>query len=606
MPTLEDALTDLAFPVPYVAPGGVGGSGKIDVAATRTALKAIVTTATPVVFLQENGREGLFEWDATVPAATHQTDTAEGLFVAPASGAAGAWVRRFNGPVNPEWFGMVPNASGSAGANVTAWNNMKAALRKIAVERDANYPGLAAIEFPNAIFYFNAPLDVDDGVMSVRGSVMERGTTLRWSVASTGLRIQYYDTSGGSGGSVSAHESSGHTVIERLQIEGIYYNAFAGVGVTEGEHHGIQMRAMAHLRDVTINGFPGDGIYVNAGALSPGFRGNANMFSLINVAARCCRNGLTTIGADSGAYNVFGGSFDNNRAFGHFEPEDSTLGGSFWGTHFDSNGDVSLSATVPATITKHSGLWYSCVYGQEAWASANAPTGTATDNQGWQYIGPTGSAAVVNWFNGINVRGGGSVLAKSANAQTAYWNTYSEPGLGHAQIHSPNAAYGGGIANNGGATNGLTGLRVNYNQGAYQLNRPTYVKSLKAELEVRVAPPTTGWGAVVVDGKDSDYANVQWQRNGAAQVTAQLFNGELFIDTASPTKGFKLRCGGAESFWLTYDGLYMAAGYAIRIGGNQVVGGRRPAIANPTDAASTQAKLIELLDAARAHGLIAS
>lgn len=74
--------------------------------ASRTTLVAIDASLHPVVFLFEAGREGTFVWDATVPVATHQADTQQGIYVAPNSAAAGAWVRRYQGAVNAKWFGL--------------------------------------------------------------------------------------------------------------------------------------------------------------------------------------------------------------------------------------------------------------------------------------------------------------------------------------------------------------------------------------------------------------------------------------------------------------------------------------------------------------------
>lgn len=76
---------------------------------TRTALKALDTTKDTVALF--DGSQ--WDWDATIPIATHQADTQEGIYVAPSAVADGAWVRRFNGPAFVTWFG----AAGDGTAN---------------------------------------------------------------------------------------------------------------------------------------------------------------------------------------------------------------------------------------------------------------------------------------------------------------------------------------------------------------------------------------------------------------------------------------------------------------------------------------------------------
>lgn len=67
---------------------------KIKPVADRTALKALNTSVYTTAYLKEDGRQGIFEWDSAVPIATHTADVQETIYVAPDSGANGAWVLR--------------------------------------------------------------------------------------------------------------------------------------------------------------------------------------------------------------------------------------------------------------------------------------------------------------------------------------------------------------------------------------------------------------------------------------------------------------------------------------------------------------------------------
>lgn len=93
-------------------------------AATRGVM-ALLSTATPA-YLAEAGREGEFVFDASDLSAEVAADTQEGIYVAPSSdatGASGAWVRKFSGPADVRWFGaQADNATNDAVALQAALN----------------------------------------------------------------------------------------------------------------------------------------------------------------------------------------------------------------------------------------------------------------------------------------------------------------------------------------------------------------------------------------------------------------------------------------------------------------------------------------------------
>jgi hypothetical protein len=92
-------------------------SGALSVA-NRTVLAALADTLFPAV-LQEAGREGIFVFNSANLSAQVTADPTQGIYVAPSSaptGASGAWVRQFTGPVAAEWFG----AKGDGVTNDTA------------------------------------------------------------------------------------------------------------------------------------------------------------------------------------------------------------------------------------------------------------------------------------------------------------------------------------------------------------------------------------------------------------------------------------------------------------------------------------------------------
>ena len=91
--------------------GPTGPAGDLARAANRAALQALTPGGSVLNrWLAESGREGLFQWDASDLSAEVTADTAQALYVPPASdttGASGAWVRKHDGHWLPEWFGAV-------------------------------------------------------------------------------------------------------------------------------------------------------------------------------------------------------------------------------------------------------------------------------------------------------------------------------------------------------------------------------------------------------------------------------------------------------------------------------------------------------------------
>lgn len=106
--------------------------------ANRTALRALDTSKDTSAYLTEARRKGQFFWDGSNLSAQVTADTAQGVYIAPASaptGASGAWVRSFDFTnYEDSWFGTVAdNATDST-------NAINAALAAMSVHN----PGYAA------------------------------------------------------------------------------------------------------------------------------------------------------------------------------------------------------------------------------------------------------------------------------------------------------------------------------------------------------------------------------------------------------------------------------------------------------------------------------
>ena len=213
---------------------------------TRAALAAYSATSTAV--LRERGREGLFVWTAADLSALVAADPAQGIHVASATdptGASGAWVRKFTGPVNPEWFGVVQGSSNgvNGAANSSAFAVMQAALR---ARGTAGFQarGIEAIRFPSASTYeFASTIELTDGSWLLEGVGApsdEGGTLLKFPQGVTGIRVQRANTAG-AGATRTLGETAEASIIRNLRLKGAYAGA-------EAEAHGIHLRASARLK----------------------------------------------------------------------------------------------------------------------------------------------------------------------------------------------------------------------------------------------------------------------------------------------------------------------------------------------------------------------
>jgi len=497
-----------------------------------------------------------------------------------------------------ESFGFVANSPAAAAANSAAWTAMMATLRTGAFEPSANYPALRSVEFAAAAYHFAGTLDINKGTIDISGSSTSIGTTFYFPVNSGGIRIQYYDTSGSSGGAGVSHEHSTHTSLRNLTLRGPNADNFNVSN--EGEYHGVQLRTTAYLQNVTVNGFQGDAFYMNAGALSPTYRGNANLTRFDNCFGRFCRNGISFAGADANAYQIIGGSFDNNRQWGHFEPDGQSLGGTIIGCHYDSNG---ITTAAPFSVVGHSGNWYCGIYGQEAWCSTNAPTGTTADNQGWAYISAGGvTTDRPAWVSAGSYRSGGSVLSLSINAVSLFLGCYGEGGYGLPQLDNGNWIIGGGLANfrvvgdSGSTLSYVNGYLVT--SGIIDARKGLLISG--GDVRYNRAEPT-----VYINATGS-YASIAFESSGVPSGSVFQFSGDTYYDVNNAAKRHVFRINAIQEAELTSAGFNLAAGNGYSVNSTKVVGAQGAAVADATDAASAITQLNALLARARAHGLIAT
>jgi len=123
-------------------------------------LKALDPAATPVAYLKDPGREGVFLWQAGDFATLVTADTANGLYVKANSVAAtvGAWVRvRGSNLIFVEWFGAI---GGNPSIDGPALNAAFEMARRL---------GLFVSDMGGKIFHINSVINIKNGVRGFVG-----------------------------------------------------------------------------------------------------------------------------------------------------------------------------------------------------------------------------------------------------------------------------------------------------------------------------------------------------------------------------------------------------------------------------------------------------
>lgn len=443
-PICIDTSTQRAY---YLASGNIitelaGGGGSF---VATTADVAAADTSNPVI-LTQSGREGLFVFNNSDLSTFVAADTVEGIYIAPDSdpdGSSGAWVRRFDGPINPLWFGIIEgNSAGANGAaNSTAFDVLLAVLRLRAPYENFVYRGLEPILFPAGYFEFSSTIEITNGAGIIEGCdpgfSQTRATILKFPSGVTGIRVQRFNTSGATTTDGVTHFAGDGFTIRNIALFGAYTT-------TEAEVHGIHLRARANIENVDIEEFEGDGIYGNATA-GGAPEGNANNTRITNVRCRSNRNGIFIDGADANIWSVISADCADNRQWGIWDS--SFLGNTYLGCHASTNG-VTVGAIT--SMVSHGGQRYVVKVGQAVGASTNAPSGTSADNTWWRHVGAGGpltvSANIPDWTNGISVREGGSYCTDNGNSKGVFVGCYHEGGYGLPQLSTRTLIFGGFMA----------------------------------------------------------------------------------------------------------------------------------------------------------------
>ena len=187
------------------------------------------------------------------------------------------------------------------------------------------------IYFPVGFYKVNSPIELKKQV-KLRGTVagMPDGMPVRliFPADTKGIIVNTYNTING-GVEVPPTIGADGSIIENLSL--------IGGGGTDATAHAIWLRARATIRNVTIQGFSGNGVNIVASACGGGaLEGNANNFSIDTMRIVLCGgHGLFIDGADVNAGVAKGVDATSNQGYGIYDS--SFLGNTHIAHHTDNN-----------------------------------------------------------------------------------------------------------------------------------------------------------------------------------------------------------------------------------------------------------------------------
>jgi hypothetical protein len=363
----------------------------------RTALAA--ANALFSAYLTEAGREGLFTWNGSDLSAMVAADAQQGIYVPPTgqNGSGGAWVRQFDGPVYPEWFGAKGNDSTPDGPAFTAMETYRIAARKAGTEYGYSYGSVGVRLKPSRAYYLaSTPWEIYTTVYleTPNGSGPSGlSSIIRVDPGTSGVIFHSSVSTGVNGFTTDRGYSSVGSVARGLAVT----SNFSG---TESEHHGIQFRTKVVLENCWVDGFPGDGIYASSFSWDGIHDDNVNGSSISECFVRGNRNGFALDYNDANGIQIYNPQMFSNRLNGGIVSNGEYI--AIYGGNSASNG------CVPGFPTQvyNNGHVFGCLPGRETQCSTNSPPSTAVSDVNWYFLYNSGAAtaSVPQWVPGTTYR----------------------------------------------------------------------------------------------------------------------------------------------------------------------------------------------------------
>jgi hypothetical protein len=557
-------------------------------AATRTALAGMTTSS--AILLSEEGRAGLFKFDSSDLEDKVAVDTAEGIYVAPATdptGASGAWVRQFDGPINADWFGFT---RGNVVDNSAAMTSLLSYLEAVGLA--PAYPAIIntpEVRFRLGRYYFASPISVE--------------ITVHWTgeggsqVFADGTVFECLT------GGITLGVNADHSVIRHIKTFSRQARPSAANYAAQATH-GFRLLSRAILENCKAEQFTGDGLLMETDGIA-----GANVSGSI---IRDCvfndngRNGVNNSGGDASAI-----TFDHIEANGNNEwgiKDAGFLSNGHKDHHTSTNGyGTGPKGDGLSAIAFNDGHLWVVTPGQEVAASTTEP---GTNAAVWADLGASAQYSNPQWVTGMTWRAGGSMYCSTANT-TVFLNCYAEGDQGPTYFLQDGILLGGTGALHPNSAGSHISIDSN---GALSVSAGLSVAGrVTAMGDSELGPSSGGFNSVTYFNHSNSAASLSFRRYNSAGVL-QATDATISVQSGfgiryGTTWNHEFACGGAVTGYVTANGIELESGKEVRINNQRVLSARGAAL--PADATDL-ATALTLVNAIKArikttggHGLVA-
>lgn len=441
--------------------------------ATRSSMAALSPrSADDTVYLVEPGREGIFVWETANRSTEVTSDPRQGVYVPPSSdatGASGAWVRRFEDSVNAEWFGITGDGSTDNSDGMDGLLSFLLAGKGGHGTSDS--PPLYRVMFGLGKYHFSRTIHlkipvVFEGISPV-GSM---SPATQFDFTTGGFVCHRHNTKKGSTGPYWAvHDSPGTTGADGSVFRNLYCTSRqarpAELDYSAEATDGLLSFCAIQVDNCFFDGFTRDGLSIQTSNVTgTGVDGSANMSHLEGVHALYNgRHGIHLEGVDSNQitcrrcnvrYNNNWGLYDSgflsNQHYDHHAAYNGLDAARVWPGR--SKGDRATSVVrYPAT----GGTDYYVNPGKAAlalqYAPGTAPSGVDPNTiwvkqmEGAGTLGHDAEGAIKEWgysteTHPFSTKEGGSYYIDSITPSVAV-NLYCELSQGQPYAGSLNVCY---------------------------------------------------------------------------------------------------------------------------------------------------------------------
>jgi hypothetical protein len=405
-------------------------------AATRTDLAGVDAEAGMAINLAEAGREGLFVFDESDLSAKVTNDTRQAVYVPPSSdttGASGAWVRKFNGPMNIEWFGAVADFNGTTGTD-----NLAAIL---AATKFGTLTGTTSftpiMQFGRGRYYISSTLEIEhvvnwtghDTGTDTDGVVGLNGTSIVSPADTATIRIHQSNTYANTTKSGNGNLSATGSIITGICAE----QKTLG---TDTAAHGFQLRTAATLRFCSVRNAAGNGFHIVASSGGGGaIEGNANEWRLEFCTVYSCGfHGLRVQYPDANAGTCIG--FKTKSCGGCGILDIQTFGNTYIAPQISGYGNGGVH---------YGGRLYQLVAAPELGGEAiGSTTEPGTNANIWHDIGAgSPSTQFPTWVSGTTYHYQTPIMALGDSTNSIFLGVYVEGGNLTSRINGPAISIGG-------------------------------------------------------------------------------------------------------------------------------------------------------------------